>query len=106
MNVFDKARKAIEDAYEPTAAALTQQIRQFANQANWPEDVSSKLSVKQENGSFSYHWPKSINDKVMGLEYGDYETPPNPVFRRHRNRTDDAMNYLVNRAWKNMGGLR
>ena len=52
--------------------------------AGWPEDIATKLEVRPNpNGSLKVSYPKNLENKILGFEYGDEDTPPSPVMRNY-----------------------
>jgi len=83
----------------------TTRLRTFCRMNGWPEEVSSQMSIRQEDGEYTISYPPHLSAKVNFLEYGDQDNPPSAVLRNFlTNYIDtDAFATGISRSLRGMG---
>lgn len=77
---------------------LTAKLRRHAYDSGWPVQLGRVLEVKHhDSGDFSIQYPAHLEDQILGLEYGNQETPANPVMLRVANRADGVFDDHLSR---------
>lgn len=75
--------KVIASAYKEAVlkdvAAYTQNLRDKADSAGWPEDLVDKLHVDVKDGKFTPTVDKEYKAAVEDLSYGNSTAQPSPV---------------------------
>jgi len=77
---------------------LTAKLRRHAYDSGWPAALGRVLEVKHDdNGDFSIQYPAHLESQILGVEFGDQDTPPNPVMLRVANRADGVFDDHLSR---------
>lgn len=61
--------------------SLEANLKNFAKEANWPDDVIAALSVDFDGSSLTVKYPDSLSDVIDDLEYGKPYDLPKPAIR-------------------------
>lgn len=103
MKEIQDFRNAIHQASNETAHLMTAHLRSEAHASGWPSEVSRRIKVTHNNGSFDVHAHESVEAHVHDLEYGTPDHRPTAAIRRYSNRTNEAEHFLVGRISKILG---
>ena len=77
---------------------LTAKLRRHAYDSGWPVQLGRVLEVKHDdNGDFSIQYPAHLESQILGVEFGDQDTPPNPAMLRVANRADGVFDEHLSR---------
>jgi hypothetical protein len=99
-----KYKNAITAAGPDAAKLMTAQMRKEATDSGWPSNIVNAISVKYTNNGFDFNVPKKYQESVDNLQYGNSTNQPNRVFHRVANRTEEVETFLIQNAYKRLGG--
>ena len=99
-----KYKKALTASGSDTAKMMTAQLRKEAADSGWPSDIVNGIKVRFTNNGFKFDVPPKYKKSVDDLQYGTSENQPNRVFHRVANRTEEAQKFLIQNAFKKLGG--
>ena len=77
----NKVDELEQEVLEKLLPYLTQELQKMAKSSGWPSDISSSLSVEEENHDIAVTYPEQSEDAIQKLEYGDGIMPPRAVIR-------------------------
>jgi len=66
-----------------------------ARNIGWPEEVINQVKVEISESGFGFSYPENVQDLIMNLEYGNFETPPKAAMRNFQARTGKETASLV-----------
>lgn len=90
MTNINKLAAGFKATKDWSAKRLTAKLRRHAYESGWPVELSRTLKITPlDNGNFSVNYPARLESQILGLEFGDQNTPPNPAILRTSNRVDD-----------------
>lgn len=105
MKEIKAFKDALNRASSDASHFLTAHLRSEAHASGWPSDVTRRMSVSHNNGSFDVNVHEKHLNRALDLEYGTPDTQPTAAIRRFSNRTQEAEHFIVGRMSKMLGDL-
>ena len=105
MRLTELINSSLAEGAHFDSFVTTTRLRTFCRMNGWPEEVSSQMSIRQEDGEYTISYPPHLSAKVNFLEYGDQDNPPSAVLRNFlTNYIDtDAFATGISRSLRGMG---
>jgi hypothetical protein len=81
-----KINRKIAAALLKSAERHTSHLHKVASDAGWPKSIVSSITISVDADGYKVRYPRQVEQTILTLEYGDENTPPNPIIRNFLSR--------------------